>query len=125
MRHHRRVVVVAVAVVIGLLALLEHMAETQQLMDAATGAGVAGDVVLSVHSRFHQVSKSVRARSRFEFVDLPPGAAVVQVLADGFAPHFDTLTIDGKERTNIRIRLMQQAIASGHVLEADVLRMGS
>ena len=89
------------------------------LVDAATGAGVAGTVVLDARDRFYQVSKSAEVRGAFEFVDLPAGPAVVQALADGFAPHFGTLTIAAKERTDIRIGLLLQAVASGHVLEAD------
>ena len=89
------------------------------LVDLATGRGVDGWVAVDVHSRYHHVSKSARVRGTFEFVDLPAGTAVVQALADGFAPHFGTLSVDGKNRTDTRIGLLLEAVASGHVIEAD------
>ena len=89
------------------------------LVDLATGQGIDGWVALDVYSRYYHVSKSARVQGAFEFVDLPGGTASVQALADGFAPHFGTLSVEAKERTNIRIGLLLQAVASGHVFEAD------
>ena len=90
------------------------------LVDAATSRGIDGRVVLLLQGRFHHhVSKGTRARGTFRLVDLPAGSGVIYAYADGFAPHYDELTVEAGEQIEIRIGMLLGAAVSGSVLAAD------
>lgn len=96
------------------------------LMDMATRRGVVGRVNLLTQSRYHHVTKSARTRDgSFSFVGVPPGTAVVQAYAHGFAPYFGTLSVSEGERTTNNIGLKLEAVALGTVVSGDAAVAGA
>jgi len=90
-----------------------------ELVDAATRRGVDGTVKILVRHALNYVAKTARVRGVFRFVDLPPGPAVMYAYADGFAPSFDTMSVEAGKSYARNINLMLEARAGGTVLNAD------
>ena len=87
------------------------------MADAVTRRGAVGVVTVLARDRYNLVSASEDANTSFEFDDLPPGPAVIYTQADGFAPYFGTVMIEAGKRTDVRLGLLLEAVATGQVLE--------
>ena len=90
------------------------------MVDMATRALAEGYVRLYVRGAVNLVNSSARTRNGvFRFDDLPPGPAAVVAHADGFSPHFSTLTVNVGENHSTRIGLLLEAVASGVVVDGN------
>lgn len=89
------------------------------MADAVTRRGAVGVVTVLARDRYNLVSASEEANTLFQFDDLPPGPAVIYTQADGFAPYFGTVTIEAGKRTDVRLGLLLEAVATGQVLESN------
>ena len=86
--------------------------------DMVTGRPIDSIVTLYVSHLTNHVSDTALAENGiFRFDDLPPGPAGLVVHADGYAPSFSELTVDHKSTSAVRIRLLLEAAATGHVLD--------
>ena len=90
------------------------------LFDLATKRAVVdGAVTLIVAHPANLVSDAALVQDgRFRFDGLLPGPAVLVANADGFAPHFSTLTIEKGETHDARIGLLLDGAVNGRVLDA-------
>lgn len=101
--------------------VLPHPATVRgTLFDMATKRAVLdGAVTLIVDHPANLVSDAAHVENgRFEFEALPPGPAILVANADGFAPHFSTLTIDAGKTHALRIGLLLEGAVRGSVLDA-------
>ena len=84
---------------------------------SATGQPAEGLVTLIAGHPDSLVETARTLGGMFQFGDVPPGPAVVLARADGFAPYFGELTIEGGEPGDVRIELLPEATMSGVVLD--------
>lgn len=84
---------------------------------SATGQPAEGLVTLIAGHSDGLVETARTLDGMFRFGDVPPGPAVVLARADGFAPYFGELTIEGGEPRHVRIELLPEATMSGVVLD--------
>lgn len=50
---------------------------------------------VQVQSRYHFVTKGEWVHGPFQFTDIPAGRAAIHVYADGYAPYYGALTVEG------------------------------
>ena len=87
--------------------------------DLVTGRLVAAMVNVMVQHPGNFVSHSVTAeRGTFQIEDLPPGPALVTARSEGFAPFIGSTTVEGGQLRDVRIGLLLESQATGHVRDA-------
>ena len=90
------------------------------MVDAVTRTPIDGMVTVVVHNPMTQVSVSTRTRGgAFRFSDLPDGLAIVYAHTNGFAPHFEALTVEAGDHHEATLSMLLHGAASGMVLGAD------
>ena len=87
--------------------------------DLATGRLVEALVNVMVQHPGNFVSNAAFAeRGTFRIEDLPPGPALVTARSEGFAPYLGSTTVEGGKVRDVRIGLLLEAQATGHVRDA-------
>jgi hypothetical protein len=84
------------------------------VMDEAGRSVVGATVVVSGDSGF-SLTTTTGPGGRFEFLDVPPGAARVEASASGCFPHAVRLTVKGREPVECLLRLERTRAISGTV----------
>lgn len=88
--------------------------------DLVTGRLVAAMVNVLVQHPGNFVSRSATAEGgTFQIEDLPPGPALMTARSEGFAPFVGSTTVDAGRVREVRIGLVLEAHAAGHVRDAD------
>ena len=88
--------------------------------DLATGRLVAAVVNVMVQHPGNFVSHSTTAEGgTFQIEDLPPGPALVTARSEGFAPFVGSATVESGRVRELRIGLLLEAQATGHVKDAE------
>ena len=84
--------------------------------DLATGRPVSALVRMLVQHPGNFVMRTASAEhGMFEMVDLPPGPALMTVRSQGFAPFVGSTTVEEGKVRDVRIGLLLEAQAAGHV----------
>ena len=88
--------------------------------DMVSGRPVDAAVTVMVRHPGNVVSETVKTEGgAFQIDDVPFGPAVVLAVADGFAPYLGTVTVEGGATSDLRARLLLEAIAEGRVLDSN------
>ena len=89
------------------------------LLDAMTRQPINGTVTVHVGNPINTVSSSMRVEDGvFEFINLPPGRAAIYAFADGFAPRFDSMTVEAGRTYQPPMDLMLEAVAAGILVDS-------
>ena len=79
-----------------------------------------GDVTVTVYHPANLVSSEAPVEGgAFTMEGLPPGPAILVAHAEGFAPHFSSLTIEAGKTRTVRVGLLLDGEVKGKVLDAD------
>lgn len=113
----------ALALGLPLLSLTARQAETAQLtgriVDRETGAPLAAELGLAIHTRQGVIFKHAQAddAGQFTLTDLPSGAFDLSTKHDGYAVEHAVLTLGEQESQALEFRLVKSRLVRGFITD--------